>query len=350
MGHIRMKICILIDGISNSGGTDRVASIISNLFTENGLEVKIYTLSEGEPYYFLDNRVGVISPKYRSRFINLIYFCNHIKKNSYDIIIVLSMGRLSAQAIPLLKFFNVKSRVICNDHVSIESFSKVVQLVKWPAYLLSNKVVVLTESDRSYLSKRLNEKVCVVRNCSPYEHETIENGDINKKNKIALAVGRLTYQKNFQRLLKIWGEVETLGWELVIVGSGEDQKEIEGIISGEKLNNVKIQTPNKNLKSWYEKSAMLLMTSRYEGLPMVLIEAKNFALPVISFDCNTGPREIIKDDGFIINYDDDDEFKARLIQLMSDDKLRFEMSRNALKNSTLFSEKEILNEWLLAFK
>ncbi|CAM3606508.1 hypothetical protein BS639_23630 [Rouxiella silvae] len=341
-----MKLCILIDGISNSGGTDRVASLISALFVKNGVETSIYSMSSGKPYYDFDPRVVIKLPKYKSRNRNLLDYSFSIKSEKFDYVIVLSMGRLSAQAVPLLKLINVKAKVICNDHVSFKSFSRVKQIIKWPAYKMADEIVVLTESDRRYLAEKLGSKVKVVRNCSPYEHATLDVSHIAKKEKIVLAVGRLTYQKNFERLLSNWVKIDSDGWKLVIVGNGEDRELLDEFITKHNINNVSIENPGHNLDEWYKKSSLLVMTSRYEGLPMVLIEAKNFGVPAVAFNCETGPIEIIKDDGFVIDYDNDAEFVEKIEELLKDDELRLDLSRRSLNNSRIFTGDEIYKEWV----
>ncbi|VDA79070.1 GalNAc-alpha-(1-_4)-GalNAc-alpha-(1-_3)-diNAcBac-PP-undecaprenol alpha-1,4-N-acetyl-D-galactosaminyltransferase [Klebsiella pneumoniae] len=126
--------------------------------------------------------------------------------------------------------------------------------------------------------------------------------DILLKKNCVLAVGRLTYQKNFEALIQIWANLPEhirSAWELHIAGDGENKDTLRKLIS--ELNvtsSVKLLGNVSNIKTEYLTASVLCMTSRYEGLPMVLIEAKDFAIPVISFDCPTGPAEIITDDGF----------------------------------------------------
>lgn len=341
-----MNICILIDGIANSGGTDRVATVISNIFTSKGMDVTIYSLRSGDSYYPLDERVKVIQPKYKVRIISLFYFVWGIKKIKYDAVIVISMGRLSVQSIPLLRLFRVRSKVICSDHVSFESFSNLIRKMKLLAYRLSDKVIVLTEKDKGNLKEYLGDKVSVIRNCSPYDELSKHEISLSNKENIVLAIGRLSYQKNFQRLLANWADAVTSTWRLIIVGDGEDREKLSKIIAQKQIDNVELVPANNNLSYWYSKASILAMTSRYEGLPMVLIEAKNFGLPVIAYDCDTGPKEIIMNDGFLINYNDDKGFVDKLGSLIDDDELRKEMSLNALENTHIYSRENVYLEWL----
>jgi len=92
------------------------------------------------------------------------------------------------------------------------------------------------------------------------------------------------------------------------------------------------------------------MTSRYEGLPMVLIEAKSFGLPVIAFDCKTGPQEIIRNDGVLVEYHDDEHFVRALNELMFDHERRYVMSSIAIENALRYSESSIFEQWLKVIK
>ena len=344
------KICIIIDTISNSGGTDRVLSMLSNSFTSRGNEVTVFSLNGSQPYYKIDSNVKIVTSNYKRRFCKLLDIVANIKKEQFDINLIISMGRLSTQIIPLLKLFNVKGTIVCSDHVSIESFSLPIRLLKYCAYKFADKVVVLTNSDREFLGKVINQKkISVIRNMSPYESVTMAPDGLENKKKVVLAVGRLTYQKNFQRLLSLWHKIDSGDWLLRIIGDGEDFSELSVLKEKYHLMNVEFLGAKNNLEPNYRESSILVMTSRYEGLPMVLIEAKNFGIPAISFNCKTGPSEIITNDGFLISYDDDDDFIRKVKLLLNDPNKINRMGYNALKNSKKYSEESIYYEWIKVF-
>ncbi|HCQ7508163.1 TPA: glycosyltransferase, partial [Klebsiella pneumoniae] len=325
------NINIIIDGISNSGGTDRVLSMISNMFVLNNNKVTVFSLNDSIPYYKISTEVKIISPSTKGRLAKLMSFVRHVKVDNPDIIIVVSMGRLSAQIIPLLKVFKCKSEIICYDHVSIESFPTYIRMIKRIAYYLADKIVVLTDSDKRFIQDNYKiDNVYVIRNPSPFDENTIEPSELQHKIKKILAVGRLTYQKNFHRLINLWSKIDSTGWELCIVGEGDDYESLINLCQRLELNNIKIKKPDKNIQLLYKESSILVMTSRYEGLPMVLIESKNFGLPVIAFDCKTGPAEIISNDGYLVDYSNDCEFLIKLEKLMFNHELRKELSLNAI--------------------
>lgn len=344
------KLLILIDGISNSGGTDRVASTLASLLSHHDYDVTLFSLTPGDPYYPVDDKVTICYPKTSVRVLKLFEFIRYTKNTRPDGVMIISMGKLSVQALLLSTLFRVKSKLICCDHVSIETFSAAVRKLKVFCYGLADKVAVLTQHDKNYLTSEFAVKnVHVVRNISPFHHENSLNrfDDVfGQKQKQVLAIGRLTYQKNFGRLLDIWKNVHKQGWKLLIVGDGEEKVALlEKIKKYHLEESAEIISSSKNISEYYRSSGVIAMTSRYEGLPMVLIEAKNYALPAIAFDCKTGPVEIIKDDGFVINYDSDDAFTERLNQLIDDDALRMTFAQAAWHNAAEYGPELILKKW-----
>lgn len=117
------------------------------------------------------------------------------------------------------------------------------------------------------------------------------------KEKLFLAVGHLTHIKGFDLLLKAWAQVvpNHPDWRLRIVGDGEDKTMLEQL--RRKLNieaSTELVPKTNNIAAHYQQAAFFVMSSRFEGLPLVLIEAQAYGLPIVSFDCDTGPAEIIK--------------------------------------------------------
>jgi glycosyltransferase involved in cell wall biosynthesis len=103
-----------------------------------------------------------------------------------------------------------------------------------------------------------------------------------------------------------------------------------------------------NINDYYRDSDMALMTSRYEGLPLVLLEAKSWSMPVVAYDCPTGPQEIINDnvDGFLVPMNDRATFIAKMNQLAHNDELFYAMSEKTKTTSLKFDGKVIKESWL----
>lgn len=169
-----------------------------------------------------------------------------------------------------------------------------------------------------------------------------------------LAVGRLVPQKGFDRLIDIWAKIENIlpEWKLTIIGSGEDLKKLEERIILNHLKRIEILPETKDIQQEYLSSSIYVMTSHYEGFPMVLHEAMSCGLPVISYACKCGPRDIINngEDGFLIEDGNQKEFIDYLLQLMQNDTLRLRMGKNARLNIVRFSEEKVMEQWKLLFE
>jgi glycosyltransferase involved in cell wall biosynthesis len=105
--------------------------------------------------------------------------------------------------------------------------------------------------------------------------------------------------------------------------------------------------PTQLINQHYVSASLFVMSSRGEGLPMVLIEAKTFGLPIVSFACQTGPADIICDgsDGFLVPPEDVTALKERLLFIFQNEKKRQEMAVHARKDSERFLSNEIMKSW-----
>ena len=175
--------------------------------------------------------------------------------------------------------------------------------------------------------------------------------------KRVIAVGRLDYQKGFNRLIAAWSRVQTTmefrDWHLNIFGQGEWQEMLEQRIKDYHLTDTaSIHAPTKNIGDEYANSSLLVMSSNYEGFPMVMIEAMACGLPVVSFDFKCGPRDIIDHgtNGLIVPNDNIQALADAMIQIMHDDTLRHEMGLNARQVVERYSEEGVMKKWVSLFE
>jgi glycosyltransferase involved in cell wall biosynthesis len=207
-----------------------------------------------------------------------------------------------------------------------------------------DRFIVLTEEDKSYWGDLPNIEVI------PNAKNDWGNHTAALDNKVAIAVGRYDYQKGFDRLIEAWRLVHSRlpEWKLKIVGDGELRENLEVLIDQHDLCNVvELKTPTPDILTEYLDASLLAMSSRYEGLPMVLLEAISVGLPVVAFDCKCGPKDIITDveNGFLAPEGDVHALAERIIQLMEDDELRKKMGQMAKINSERFAEPIIMAQW-----
>lgn len=169
--------------------------------------------------------------------------------------------------------------------------------------------------------------------------------------KRVIAVGRLDYQKSFDRLIQVWEKVhlQMPQWRLDIFGQGEWQEMLQRMIDERGLQEVvKLNAPTKNIGKEYSESSMLVMSSHYEGFPMVMIEAMACGLPAVCFDFKCGPRDIISEgeNGLIVPDGDIDGMAEAMVRLMKDDDLRKRMGENAKKVVEKYSEDRVMGLWV----
>lgn len=211
-----------------------------------------------------------------------------------------------------------------------------------------DRFVVLTYQDKDCWKNQKNISVI-------YNSVTNSSQNISLLNsKKALAIGRLSYQKNLELLVDLWSEIskKDSDWTLTIVGTG-DAVDLQNKIKAMNLENViELVSSTSSIENYYLDSSLYLMTSRFEGLPMVLLEAQNFGLPIVAFDCKCGPREIVtnEQDGYIITMHDNSEFIDKALHLMKDDIKRQKFGEAAKSNSINFDENEIMKKWVSLFE
>ena len=221
-------------------------------------------------------------------------------------------------------------------------------MVRKLIYPRLDAVVTLTDGDaENYRSFMAAEKVHVIPNSLSFPADKRSD----TKTKRIIAVGRLTEQKNFPALIEaaVTVKQQCPDWRIDIFGSGDDEEKLLSMIAGRKLEGyVALHPPVSDIKSEYLASGMLAMSSIYEGLPMVLIEAEACGLPVVSFNCNYGPVALIHDgvNGFLVDVGDVDGLAEKIITLAQNDVLREKMGGESFRNAKNYEPESIAEKWL----
>lgn len=339
------KIVLVIKDAYSYAGTENICNFMSECLGES-CEVTIYSLEgSGKPFYPFSHVKEIVSFEGHSNPIKSIVQRIHAEK--FDSVFLISMGRLSVMYAlwSLLSLKKKHGKAYACEHIAINSFSKPIKLLKRLLLRYYDSVIVLTEKDRQVFnswgipSQQIPNPVVY----KSWQRET--------RSRQALAVGRLDYQKGFDLLLDIWHDFARAHpeWKLVIAGDGELRQQLQEQAAALGISNsVDFVGKVSNINDYYRDSDMALMTSRYEGLPLVLLEAKSWSLPVIAYDCPTGPQEIIdhEKDGFLVAMNNKADFLARMEQLASDDRLLFAMSENTRTTALRFDGKKIKQSWL----
>uniref|UniRef100_UPI004028C722 glycosyltransferase family 4 protein n=1 Tax=Bacteroides uniformis TaxID=820 RepID=UPI004028C722 len=213
-----------------------------------------------------------------------------------------------------------------------------------------DKFVVLTQEDCGYWGALPNLEV--IPNAAMQFGEC--HSDVSQPR--VIAVGRLDYQKGFDRLIQAWEIVQKdakcRNWRLDIFGQGEWRDMLQRMIEKAGLDqSAHIHPPTSQIGNEYADSSLLVMSSNYEGFPMVMIEAMACGLPVVSFDYKCGPRDIIDNgiNGLLVSNGDIEGLAYAMIEVISDNAYRKLLSANAKRIVETYSEEAVMAKWIALF-
>ena len=349
------NIAIIISDITKSAGTERAVTNLANaLSCEPEISVfiiSVYSLNGMETFYKIDKRVTIFhlgKSEVPSK-LKRVYIYKEIYQEVSDLIfsndINILIGTTHAYNI-LLSFLSKKIISIGCEHINYSACPSVIRPIRKWAYKRLNAIVVLTNADAENYGFIQRNKLHVIPNISSFERNIASN--LSRKR--IITVGRLSMQKGYDILVDVINGIrnEMKEWTLDIFGSGEMKDELKKKISAANLGTViHICEPTSKIKEEFLESSIYLMTSRHEGLPMVLIEAQTCGLPIVSFDCPEGPAEIVTSgvDGYLVPLMANDEMGEKLLTLMNNDQQREAFGKKAFDNSTRFSKESIISQW-----
>lgn len=341
-----MNILFIINSLRNKSGTERVAIELANALIEKNDNFSISIINRNTSY---DESAYPVNPKIRIIPIggNLFSFTSqiqtHVKLEQYDYIVVHNMGRLSLVC-SFLKL-PANSKIISLEHVSFSSRSTLIQKLSKILYRKLDKVICLTNNDQLDF-KKIHNDVTVISNFSPF---AIQSTNTTKFKKV-LAIGRLSEQKNFIHLLQAWKNVmnQIPDWSLNIYGDGELKNSLCEYRDKHNLKNISFYESTANIVEVYNNASFFVMSSKYEGLPMVLLEAQTFGLPIVSYDCPHGPKEIIEHgiNGFLVENQNHQSLAEHIVKLATSEILLKSMSNAALKSARKYQPEKILDQWI----
>ncbi|VYU05317.1 glycosyltransferase [Clostridium butyricum] len=385
-----MKIGFLIEDAFSVGGVQRVTSVLANGLSEqnevslictrckiNEINRKIYNLREDIDIQIVDRlknenllircvrkilkeinkKTGIFNNVKSLNILTEIYFPKKFRKsivefiniNKYDVVI----GVEGLQSILLGCIAeNLNSKVLGWQHNSYEAYLKNKGKYYWNLDVFFNEYinklndyVVLTKHDQEQFLLEKNMNSTVIFN--PRSFTSNEKSSLNKKT--FLAAGRFTYQKGFDLLIESFNEFvkNNSDWNLVIVGEGEERHKIENLISSYNLEDrVTIDDFTENIKEYFMESSILLLASRWEGMPMIVLESLEMGVPVISYDISA-INGLVYDNvnGVIVDKFDTKKFAQCMNEICtSKEKIKF-YSQNCLEISNDFKLEKILEDW-----
>ena len=374
-----LKIVYCTPALYMAGGVERVLTLKANYFAEHfGYDITII-LTEGKDkplFYPLSDRIKIVNLDVN---FEELWTCSFVKK----VFVYLSKQRifkkrLTAELMRIrpditvsllrreINFINdIKdgSKKIGELHVNRANYRNFEEgdanFIKnlfakfWMRSLVSHlkqldKFIVLTEEDKASWTELSNVEVIP----DPLAFDVAEVSPLKAKR--VIAVGRYVYQKGFDLLLQAWAKIEKQfpDWELAIYGMG-DRSPYDNLAKqlGVDMNRCHLNGSTQNIRKEYLESSLFVFSSRFEGFGMVLIEAMACGLPVVSFDCPCGPKDIVShdEDGLLVPSGDIDKLADELSVVMSNESLIRKMSKTAVIHSKRFRLDRISLRWKLLF-
>jgi GalNAc-alpha-(1->4)-GalNAc-alpha-(1->3)-diNAcBac-PP-undecaprenol alpha-1,4-N-acetyl-D-galactosaminyltransferase len=363
-----MRLTLIISSLT-SGGAERAVVLLAEGFLKKGYQVTVLTLdNQQNDFYQLPNEVQRLALSITGYSQTLVHaIVNNIKRirvlrkvilqqNSDIVISFLDTTNI----VTMLALTGTKYPVLLSEQNNpcTNSKGRIWDNLRFLTYPKAAKVISTSQGVDSYFNWLPKSKRAVIYN----PLATVEDGSntvdlpqgADPEKKWIIAMGRLTYQKGFDILLPAFHQIinKYPNWQLIILGEGQLRSELEHLKDDLGLSHqVILPGVIKNPFPLLKKSHIFVLSSRFEGFGNVLIEAMACGLPVISTDCPSGPREIIRDgiDGILVPNEDISALASAMDRLMCDEKERQRLAAHAPEGVTRFSLEKIVEMWEVVF-
>ncbi|MBQ7510679.1 MAG: glycosyltransferase family 4 protein [Prevotella sp.] len=372
-----MKIVYVIDSLASKGGAERILSDKMNYMAAHyGYEVYVVTCYQDfatmPNAYYLSDQVTQIN-------LNIPYYSQYkygypkrlwVKHQLYQRLLhglTETIQRIDPDVLIGLGYFNADlvSGIPCRAKKIVESHEARIFTMSdrglsrsLPSRLFmryykkryfrrverqADVVVTLTTGDAKEWQRA--RRVEVIPNFTVMAVSRLS--DVMTKR--VIAVGRLEWQKGFDRLIEAWQTVEQRhpDWSLTIFGSGTLEGDLQRLIMDRSLKTVSIHPFTPTIADEYGQSAVFALSSRFEGFGLVLLEAMQAGLPCVTFDCPFGPSDVVKDgkNGFVVPDGDVERFAECLLRLIEDQKLRQQFSAASVERARVFDVDTVMQQW-----
>jgi len=372
-----MRIVYLYTALTTIGGADRVIINKANYFAEKfGYDVTIITDSQGSapPIFPLSSKIHLINlnimfgQQYEHSILLRGYYyvklmrvykrkvTQELKKIKPDFTISVFgreldfLSNLDDGSLKIEEAHVAKSYVR-NFHLMEQRSLPYRLVVRYWRKKMENAIkriaalIVLTEEDANKWNL-VCENVHVIPNSLPFNDE--RSSECSSKD--IICVGRLNEQKGFDLLIDAWALIRNKypEWRIHVYGEGLLKRDLETQIEERNVKSSFIlEDPVADIQKKYLSSSFYVLSSRFEGFGMALIEAMSCGLPCISFDCPSGPSEIISDnvDGLLVKNGDIQELSEKIVYMIEHPEERKMMGQRAKKNVIRYSEDVIMERW-----
>jgi GalNAc-alpha-(1->4)-GalNAc-alpha-(1->3)-diNAcBac-PP-undecaprenol alpha-1,4-N-acetyl-D-galactosaminyltransferase len=335
-----------------SGGLEKVLTELAWYYHEKeGIQVSVISLSKGELFYPLPPGMEVVMPPFgieqMPRALFLMRLMPWLRKQvkQADPEALLSFGgkynafvALSVAGLPVRIFVSDRSRP------SI-SYGRFLDWLNPRVYKRVSGIIAQTEQARTWMEQRTgHSNIRVIGN--PIKLEDTRN---HSWDPVILNVGRFVSTKQQGLLVDYFAQINPEGWKLCFIGGGHMLEEVQSKVAALGLEDrVVFEGEASVVEEQYYRCSIFAFTSVSEGFPNALAEAMAARLACISFDCEAGPADLIRDgeNGFLIGINDHDTYRSRLEQLIQDESLRARFGQKARERIMEYSTEKIGDQYL----
>jgi glycosyltransferase involved in cell wall biosynthesis len=354
---------LLVIGSLGAGGAERVAVTLVNAWAERGDSVTLVSTysGRGECFYPLSNKIRLVyladlvgtQKKTLWAYPKRLAALRKLFRESGADVIVSFLLHVNVAAIAASLGIGVP--IIVSEHSNPLTSVRSSKL-RWMARILyprASALTVLTEGvvEPVKSSNPGLRRVVVMPNPIPEELIQIRRADLDTARKRLIAVGRLLSLKQFDMLIEMFASLaaDFPQWDLCIWGDGPQRSDLETLVREYGLED-RVMLAGSTQRIWNEMSQahVFALTSRFEGLPMAMMEAMAIGLPCVAFDCPSGPKELTRDgkDGLLVPPGDKARFIQELRHVMSDATLRVSLGERAAESvRQRYSIANVLANW-----
>lgn len=357
-----MRITFVIYSLS-AGGAERIMSIMSNYWAEKDWNVTIITISgqNQRPFFELHSSVAIRHLDASTSTIGLFHgIANNIRRiqklrraivESDPQVVISFMDQTNIITILAATGLNLPVIVAEHNDPYQRKIGPYWAFVRQLVYIRASQLIVLNKTALNYFSALVRKRARVMFNpvVLPADSDAIEKPR-SGHGKTIVAMGRLVDQKGFDMLLRAFDLVAAkhLDWSLEIWGDGPLRSELEAQRRRlQSVDRVRLPGITKSPFGKMKRAEIFVLSSRYEGFPTVLCEAMACGTAVISFDCQTGPAEIIRDgvDGILVPAGDVHALADAMDALMSNEQYRKALATQATNVLDRFGLEKTMNRW-----
>ncbi|WP_332879722.1 glycosyltransferase family 4 protein [Massilia sp. S19_KUP03_FR1] len=362
-----MRLLVYIHSLEN-GGAERVVANLANYWVSIGWDVTVVTVAPtARDFYTLDGAVkrealnlAGGNPNVLAGFVRTVRRVQALRQVLQRVRPDIALSAMhTANVILAMAARGVPGvRAIGSEHnfPPKAPMGLIWETLRRHAYGHLTAVVALTQECACWLAAHSHAtRIPVIPNAVRWplsKHEPSISPAVccAAGRQILLGVGRLSSEKNFSALVEIFSRLASKypAWDLVILGDGPLSGALHLQVQAAGLQH-RVFLPGRvgNVGDWYGRAALYVMSSHFEGFPNTLVEAMSYGLPAVSFDCDTGPRDIIRHDvdGLLVTPADAEGMLLALGKLMADAALREAFSRRALEARERFSMEKISSMW-----